>query len=81
MANESLLTDHSLRREQLGGYFLIEAANRDEAIDIAAEFLVRGSALSRFDQCGWWRVCRKISLPALVARTSRIAVLELPHAP
>ena len=44
-------------REQLGGYFLIDAKDLDEAIGIAAGFQRRAWAPSKSGRC--WKACRR----------------------
>ncbi len=58
---ERLTTDGPFAEttEQLGGYFLVEAPNLDEAIAIAARIPARGRAPSRFAPSSSLPACRK----------------------
>lgn len=57
---KSLVTDGPFAetREQLGGFFLIDAQDLDEAIAIAPRFLERKSVRSKFALCLKSRACQ-----------------------
>ncbi|MEP0873913.1 YciI family protein [Trichocoleus desertorum AS-A10] len=67
---KSLITDGPFAetREQLGGFFLIDAQDLDEAIAIAAQIQEHELERLKFVRCLKSQVCRSSSDPTLIAR-------------